>query len=43
MAANLENSAMATGMEKVSFRSNPKEEQCQRMFKLPYYCAYFTC
>ena len=25
MPANLENSAMATGMEKVSFHSNPKE------------------
>ena len=25
MPANLENSAMATGLEKVSFHSNPKE------------------
>ena len=25
---------MATGLEKVSFHSNPKERQCQRMFKL---------
>ena len=32
MPANLENSAVATGMEKVSFHSNPKERQCQRMF-----------
>ena len=32
MSANLENSAVATGLEKVSFHSNPKEEQCQRMF-----------
>ena len=31
---NLENSAVATGLEKVSFHSNPKERQCQRMFKL---------
>ena len=31
MSANLENSAVATGLEKVSFRSNPKERQCQRM------------
>ena len=31
MPANLENSAVATGMEKVSFHSNPKERQCQRM------------
>ena len=34
MSANLENSAVATGLEKVSFHSNPKERQCQRMFKL---------
>ena len=26
--------AVATGLEKVSFHSNPKEGQCQRMFKL---------
>ena len=32
MPANLENSAVATGLEKVSFHSNPKEKQCQRMF-----------
>ena len=32
--ANLENSAVDTGLEKVSFHSNPKEKQCQRMFKL---------
>ena len=31
MPANLENSAVATGLEKVSFHSNPKEMQCQRM------------
>ena len=35
MPANLENSAVATGLEKVSFHSNPKEGQYQRMFKLP--------
>ena len=35
MPANLENSAVATGLEKVSFHSNLKERQCQRMFKLP--------
>ena len=34
MLANLENSAVATGLEKVSFHSNPKEGQGQRMFKL---------
>ena len=31
MPANLENSIVATGLEKVSFHSNPKERQCQRM------------
>ena len=30
MPANLENSAVATGLEKVSFHSNPKERQLQR-------------
>ena len=29
MPANLENSAVATRLEKVSFHSNPKERQCQ--------------
>ena len=43
MPANLENSAVATGLEKVSFHSNPKEGQCQRMFKLPHNCTHFTC
>ena len=41
--ANLENSAVATRLEKTSFHSNPKERQCQRMFKLPHNCIYFTC
>ena len=36
--ANLENSAVATGLEKVSFHSNPKERQCQRMLKLLHHC-----
>ena len=31
MPANLESSAVATGLEKVSFHSSPKERQCQRM------------
>ena len=30
MPANLENSAVATGLEKVSFHPNPKQRQCQR-------------
>ena len=42
MPVNLENSAVATGLEKVSFHSNPKERQCQRMLKLLYNCTYFT-
>ena len=29
MPANLENSAVATGLEKVTFHSNAKERQCQ--------------
>ena len=37
-----ENSAVATGLEKVSFHSNPKEKQCQRMLKLPYNCTHLT-
>ena len=43
MPTNLENSAVATGLEKVSFHSNPKERQCQRMFKLPHNCTHLTC
>ena len=43
MAANLENSAMATGLEKVSFHCNPKEKQCQRMLKLLHNCTHLTC
>ena len=38
MPANLENSAVATGLEKVSFHSKPKERQCQRMFS----CTHLT-
>ena len=41
-ANNLENSAVATGLEKVSFHSNPKDRQCQRMFKLPHNCTHLT-
>ena len=43
MPANLENSAVATGLEKVSFHSNPKDRQCQRMLKLPHNCPHLTC
>ena len=31
MSANLKNSAVSTGLEKVSFHSNLKEGQCQRI------------
>ena len=41
-SANLEKSAVATGLEKVSFHSNPKERQCQKMLKLPHNCTHFT-
>ena len=41
--ADLENSAVVTGLEKVSFHSNPKERQCQRMFKLLHNCTHLTC
>ena len=34
MPENLENSAVATGLDKVHFHSSPKERQCQRMLKL---------
>ena len=34
MLPNLENSAVVTGLEKVSFHSNHKERQCQRIYKL---------
>ena len=42
MPANLENSAVATGLEKVSFHSNPKDRQCQKMLKLPHNCNSHT-
>ena len=36
-------SAVAPGLEKVSFHSNTKERQCQRMLKLPHNCTHLTC
>ena len=39
MPANLENSAVATGLEKVSFHSSFKERQFQRMLKLVHNCT----
>ena len=35
--------AVATGLEKVSFHSNGKERQSQRMLKLPHNCTHLTC
>ena len=34
--------SVATGLEKVSFHSNPKERQCQRMLKLSHNCTHLT-
>ena len=42
MPTNLENSAVATGLEKISFHSNPKERQYQKMLKLLHNCTHLT-
>ena len=42
MSANMENSAVAMGLEKVSFHSNPKEGQCQRRLKLSHNYTHLT-
>ena len=42
MPAYLENSAVATRLEEVSFHSNLKERQLQRMLKLPHNCTPHT-
>ena len=42
MRANLENSAVTTGLEKLSFHSNPKERQCQSLSKLLQNCTHLT-
>ena len=42
MSTNLENSTVATALEKGSFHSNPKGRQCQRMLKLPHNCTHLT-
>ena len=33
----------ATGLENVSFHSNPKERQCQTMLNLPQSCTHLIC
>ena len=43
MPTNLESSSVATGLEKINFHPNSKERRCQRIFKLPYNWAFFTC
>ena len=40
MPANLENLAMGTELENVSFQSNPKQRQCQGMLKLLHNCTH---
>ena len=42
MPVNLENSAVTTRLEKVSFHSNHKEREGQRMFTLPHNCTHLT-
>ena len=42
-SANLENSVLATGLEKFSFYFNPKERQYQIMFKLLHNHTHLTC
>ena len=42
MPANLENSAVPIGQEKVSFHSNPKERQCQRILVLLHKCTHLN-
>ena len=42
MPANLENSPVAAGMGRVSYHSNLKEEECQRMSRVLHNCAHFT-
>ena len=42
MSVNFENTAVAKGLEKISYHSNFKEGQCQRMFKVPYNCTQFS-
>ena len=38
MPANLENSAVATGLEKVSFHSNPKESESESESEVTQLC-----
>ena len=42
MPANLENSALTPGLEKVSFHFSPTERQCQRTCELLHSCTQFS-
>ena len=42
LPANMKNSEVTTGLEKVSFHSNSKERQCQRILKLPHNWTHLT-
>ena len=42
MSANLENSVVTTELEKSQYSFNPKERQCQRMFKQMNIFTYST-
>ena len=43
MPTDMENSAVATGLEKSSFHSNPRKRQYQRILKLKHNCTHLTC
>ena len=43
MPANLENLAVATGLENVSIHPNPIRRVIPRMFKLPHNCTHCIC
>ena len=43
MPANSEHSAMATGLEKVSFHSNPKESESEVAQSCPTLCDHMNC
>ena len=43
MPANLENSAVASRIEKGQFSFQYKERPCQRMFKLLHNCTHLIC
>ena len=34
--------AVSTGLENIRFHFSPKEQQCQKMFKLPHSCTHLT-